>query len=176
MTISTTTNQLPAPPPRKSPVPRKLNQGTIDALSLAVSKGNYNVTACQLAGVSDKTLYEWLAQAEVDSIAGLDAESSLYVCLAESLKRAEAYAEAKLVDVVRESAEIKRDWLPAITFLERRHPDRWGRRERRQIDINETKTIRITHVEIAMTELGESPIIEGESRELPAQSAYAENG
>ena len=29
----------------ESPIPRKLNQGMIDALSLAIAKGNYAVTA-----------------------------------------------------------------------------------------------------------------------------------
>jgi len=66
----------------------------------------------------------------------------------ESLKKAEAQAEAELVRVVRETATKKKEWLPAITFLERRHPDRWGRRDKTTVDINENKNITITRVTV----------------------------
>jgi len=136
----------------------------IDALSLAISNGNYAVTACQLCDISNNQFYLWHQQAETDIQQGLTEEDSIYIKLYYSVKRAEAAAEDALVEVVREAGTVKREWLPAMTFLERRHPDRWGRRDRRDININETKTINITRVEIAMPR-GE--LIEGEARELP---------
>jgi len=133
----------------------------IDALSLAISNGNYAVTACQLCDIDKNSFYDWIKLGEEDIANNYD---SLYSSLVYSLKRAEAAAEDALVEVVREAGTVKREWLPAMTFLERRHPDRWGRRDRRDININETKTINITRVEIAMPR-GE--LIEGETRELP---------
>jgi len=156
---------------RKRPVPRKLNQGMIDALSTAIANGNYATTACQLAGISDKTLWEWMNYAVDDENNGYTEADSLYVKLSNALKKAESQAEADLVRVVREAGTVKREWLPAMTFLERRHPDRWGRRERRDVNI-ETKTINITRVEVNMP--NDSLIIEGEVRELEEGKDAAE--
>ena len=47
-----------------------------------------------------------------------------------SIQKAEAIAEDELASVVRSAALDKGEWLPAMTFLERRHPDRWGRGDR----------------------------------------------
>ena len=135
-----------------SPIPRKLNEGVITAISEAIAKGNYASTACHLVGVWQETLIRWLHQAETDEANGLTEEDSLYIRLRQSVKKAEAQAEARLVDVVRETAEVKREWLPAMTFLERRHPDRWGRKDRNQITIDEHKTVTITRVEVVKPE------------------------
>jgi len=129
--------------------PYKLNDGMIQALSLAISRGNYLVTSCQLCNISENQVYLWLKQAQEDYTTGLTADDSLFIRLYESLKRAEAKAEDLLVQVVRDSATVKKEWLPAITMLERRHPDRWGRRERHDINV-ETKTLNITRVEVVM--------------------------
>lgn len=115
---------------KKRPVPRKLNQGMITALSEAMAKGNYAVTACDLLGITYQSYWEWLKQAEEDQLAGMTVESSIYLRLAYALKTAEAKAEAELVNVVRNSAVQDKNWLAGMTFLERRHPDRWGRRDR----------------------------------------------
>ncbi len=151
----------------KRPIPRKLNPGMIQALSEVIAKGNYATVACQLCGISEDCFYSWLEQSREDQENGLTSENSLYLRLAESLKRAESQAEAELVNVVRESATVKKEWLPAMTFLERRHPDRWGRKDRTRVDINEKKSITITHVEVVLNQ-GDSqaPVVEGESREL----------
>lgn len=125
--------------------PLKINDSMIEKLSLAVSKGNYLSTACQLANIDNSTIFRWIKIAE-DDIAS--ERETIYTKLYYSLKRAEADAEQRLVEVVREAAEVKRDWLPAMTFLERRHPDRWGRKDRTQIDVTEHKQIVITEVEV----------------------------
>ena len=180
------TNQLTA---NKSPIPRKLNQGMIDALSLAIAKGNYAITACQLCGISEDCFYHWLVLAKTDASDGLTSDESPYVRLTESLKTAEAEAEAEMVARVRAAAnpgvkkkviktdsqgnvteeihETGGDWLAAATHLERRHPDRWGRKDRTRVDINEKKTVTITHVEVVLNQGADTPqVIEGESREL----------
>ncbi len=110
----------------------KLCDSLIIALSQAIAKGNYLVTACNLVGVTDETVRNWVNQAFTDEEAGLTAEDSLFIRLHLALKKAEAEAESKLVNVVRESAEVDRNWIAGMTFLERRHPDRWGRRDRIQ--------------------------------------------
>ncbi|KKK81804.1 hypothetical protein LCGC14_2809780, partial [marine sediment metagenome] len=59
----------------KRPIPRKLNPGMIQALSEAIAKGNYAVTACQLCDIDEKTLWNWLEQGTKDIDLGVD---SLY--------------------------------------------------------------------------------------------------
>lgn len=140
------------------PIPRKLNKGMITALSDVIRKGNYANVACQLCGISEVTLWNWLNQAEQDELAGRE---TIYLALLKSLKEAEAEAETEMVAVVRSKATESKEWLPAMVFLERRHPDRWGRRERKSIDITEHRQIEVTHVEV-IKDTGEQPIIEAE--------------
>ncbi len=163
-----------------------ISQEIVDALSSLIAAGNYNITACQIVGVSESTFYKWLDTGLKDIEAGID---SLYRELSESTKNAEAQAEAEMVARVRAAAspgvkkkviktdskgnvteeihETGGDWLAAATHLERRHPDRWGRKDRTRVDITERKSIVITHVEVVLNQGdSQSPVIEGESREL----------
>lgn len=150
-----------------TPVPRKLNDGMIIALSEAVAKGNYAVTASRLCGIDEHTLIRWVELGAIEFAKDEPDTEDIYLRLYSALKRAEAQAEAELVNVVRESATKKKEWLPAMTFLERRHPDRWGRKDRTRVDINERKAITITHVEVVLNQgEGVPQVIEGESREL----------
>ena len=151
----------------KRPIPRKLNDGMIQALSEVIAKGNYPSVACQLAGIDWHTLQKWIELGSQELAKDEPDTESLYSQLVTALKRAESQAEAELVNVVRESATVKKEWLPAMTFLERRHPDRWGRKDRTRVDINEKKSVTITHVEVVLNQGGsQAQVIEGESREL----------
>ena len=116
----------------KRPIPRKLDDTMIEALSTVIAEGNYYITACSICGISEPCFYGWLKIAEEDEQSGLTEDESRYIRLVKSLKKAEAEAEANFLSVVSEAATIKREWLPAMTFLERRHPDRWGRKDRIQ--------------------------------------------
>ena len=58
---------------------------------------------------------------------GEKAKSGIYREFYEALKRAEADAEVHAVAVVRKA--MTKGWRAAFQYLERRHPDRWRRRE-----------------------------------------------
>lgn len=150
----------------KSPIPRKLNQGMIDALSLAIAEGNYPTTACQLCGIDWHTLDRWVVLGFEESKRDEPDRENIYLRLYTAIKKAEAESESAMVTVVRKAATEKKEWLPAMTYLERRHPDRWGRKDRTRVDINERKAITITHVEVVLDRGDGKEIIEGESREL----------
>lgn len=152
--------------PTTSPVPRKLNQGMIDALSKAIAKGNYAVTACQLVGISEPAFYGWIGQGVKDEENGKTETESLYLSLVKSLKRADAKAETKMVDLIINTAVEKKDGYLGMTYLERRHPERWGRKDRARIDITEKRAITITHVEVVLNQGDGKQVIEGESREI----------
>ncbi len=113
----------------RSPIPRKLNDSMITALSEYVTKGNYAHHACYLCGIDESSLYLWLKQGEEDL--KLE-EETLYSRLFKSLKRARASAQAEMVEVARNSAKVKRDGYLAVTVLERTDPENWGRKDRIQ--------------------------------------------
>lgn len=94
---------------------------TVQQLLEAVEAGNYIETAAELAGLSKVTVYNWLKRAE--------ANETPYVALANALKRASARAEAAEVTKVRNAGNDPRFWAASMTYLERRHPERWARRQ-----------------------------------------------
>ncbi len=143
--------------------PLKLNQGMIDAICYVISRGNYTSVACKLCKIEESTFYDWIniAKKQMEQ----DTEEGLYITLYKSVKRAEAEAETLLVNTVREAAVDGKNWLAGMTFLERRHPDRWGRRDRQTIDITEHKTVTITEIEV-VKDYGQGQVVEGEAREL----------
>jgi hypothetical protein len=86
----------------------------------AVAAGNYLDTAAHLAGLHKDTVYTWLKRAEQDE--------EPFKTFADALKKAEASAEADAVRHVRQAGKLPQFWAAEMTFLERRHPERWGRR------------------------------------------------
>ena len=150
--------------------PSKLDNGIITALSNALSAGNYLLTACHLCHIAPQTLYTWLKVADSDRTLGADASLSIYIRLQDAINEASAFNENQLVGVIKSAAIDQKNWLPAITFLERRHPDRWGRKDRARIEIDEHKTVSITHVEYNLagndSQRLSSPVVDGERRML----------
>lgn len=73
--------------------------------------------------------------------------------------------------MIRETALDKREWLPAMTFLERRHPERWGRKDRLQVDQQKKVTVSVIvkhyDEELPAGDSAVGQIIEGEVKELP---------
>lgn len=151
----------------KQPIPRKLNSGMVKALAYVISKGNYAVVACQRCGIDESTYYNWIKQGDADTENRIE---SIYSRLTKSIKKASSEAEDLMVQRLRRAAlpgvikEVTKtdadggvstetvktggEWLAAATFLERRHPERWGRKDRSTLVIEETKQIVITTVEV----------------------------
>jgi hypothetical protein len=139
----------------------------IDALSDLIAKGNYYHDACAICEIAEPTLYQWINLADKDREQGLDETQSIYIRLTKSIQKARAQSRSEFVKVIRDAAVVKREWLPAITYLERTDPDHWGRKDRTQVDVTEHKEIKITHVEVIMTEAGAAgEVVAGEYKEL----------
>jgi transposase len=100
----------------------------------AIAAGNYHETACALAGVSTSSFYRWMQQGE-------KARAGIYREFWEAVKKAEAVAEAKRVKIIADAAE--ENWQAAAWYLERRYPDRWGRRKH-ELDIGGDLEIKVT--------------------------------
>ena len=132
-------------PQPKSPVPRKLDDAMITALSDLVSKGNYYHDACSICDISEPAFYDWIKLAQQDETAGLTEGESPYIRLVKSLQKARAQARAEFVAVVREAALVKREWIPAVTYLERTDPEHWGRKDRTRVDVVQKKVFEIVY-------------------------------
>ncbi len=96
------------------------NPETLTAFLQAVEDGNYLEIACELADISKETFRQWSQRAE----AGEEPHKALLA----AVKRAAARAEAAEVAKVRAAGKDPRFWAASMTYLERRHPDRWARR------------------------------------------------
>jgi transposase len=87
----------------------------------AVQDGNYIETACKLAEISKRTIYNWIERGRAGETAY---EAFLHV-----LEKAEARAEADAIRNVRQAGKLPQFWAAEMTYLERRHPEKWGRRQ-----------------------------------------------
>ncbi len=106
--------------------PTKLSDEVKDKLVDAISQGNYYEAACAYAGISYSTLREWINKGEEE---GAEKEFSDF---SEAIKKAEADAEVAMVKAWQK--HIPNNWQAIATFMERRYPDRWGRKDRSQVE------------------------------------------
>lgn len=93
---------------------------TVQQFLEAINDGNYVETAAELTGISKQTWYTWRKRGETGE--------QPFAALLDAVKRAEARSEASEVAKVRTAGNDPRFWAASMTYLERRHPDRWARR------------------------------------------------
>ncbi|MCH9647761.1 MAG: hypothetical protein K0U98_05950 [Deltaproteobacteria bacterium] len=93
----------------------------------AIRAGNYACVAAEYAGITEATFYGWLRR-------GREAGKGIYFEFLQSVKGAEREAEVRAVALVQKHMEG--NWTAAMTFLERKFPQRWGRRDRLSIDVD----------------------------------------
>jgi hypothetical protein len=98
----------------------KLTPELIEKMIPSIEAGNYVETVCQAHGVHRTTYYKWIKKGE-------KAKSGIYRYFFDTVKLAEARAEQKLIEEWRyklqESPSNYKD------FLERRYPERWGKKD-----------------------------------------------
>lgn len=92
----------------------------------ALERGNTLTHAAALNGVARETVYAWLAKGEKAT----DPEST-YRRFYEDVSRANALVADFAVGKIK--AAMPDDWRAAMTFLERRFPDEYSKRERHEV-------------------------------------------
>jgi transposase len=95
----------------------KLNEQIKSRFLQAINIGATYEDACQYAGVSFQTLMNWQKRREPE-----------FVEFFESVELAEGVASITWLAILEKHASIDPKW--AAWKLERRHPDRWGSRQR----------------------------------------------
>lgn len=99
--------------------PTKLTPDLQERIVQAIRAGNYAQVAAAYVGISHQTFYNWLRWGEEQG-------EGKYFEFFEAVHAAQASAEVRAVTHIQKA--MPDDWRAAATFLERRHPERWGRR------------------------------------------------
>lgn len=123
--------------------PNKLTKEIQDKIVHSIKSGNYIETAAVYSGVTKKTLYNWMKRAN-DELARVDQQPRAKIKKSEepfveflhAVEHALAFAEARDVNIIAKAAED--DWKASAWRLERKFPDRWGRKDKLDADLKHT--------------------------------------
>ena len=106
---------------RPTTLPPKVRERIVES----IRAGAYAEQAARAAGIAPSTYCDWLRRGE--------AGEPTFSEFSEALRAGEAEAEIAAVATIREAAQAG-DWRAAAHYLERRHPERWGRRGQPQVE------------------------------------------
>ncbi len=109
--------QPPAHPGRPSTL---LDAHKVKRFLAYLIDGNYRETACKASGLSTSTLHRLLKLAEAGNAGA--------IAFRDTLEKAEARAESATVRNVRKASRFPQFWAAGMTYLERKSPEKWGRR------------------------------------------------
>ena len=123
----------------RPPGPTKLTPEATEKIVNALRGGNYVEVAAAYAELDTTTLYDWLRKGRVDRKMGNPDTAHARFSLA--IEKAMADAETTLAALIYRAARgqegAQAQWQAAAWLLERKHPDKWGRRAR--LDIGGTE-------------------------------------
>jgi transposase len=108
--------------------PSKLTPELTKKLCDAIKAGNYYDTACQYVGIDYSTFRRWMNR-------GDKAKTGEFYDFCNAIKKAEAEAEYRMVALWQQ--QVADDWKASRDFLERRYPDKWGRKQEVKADIKQ---------------------------------------
>jgi len=140
------------------------NPDKVQVFLAAIADGNYRETALKLAGIAKQTYYNTLKRAEAG-----DEAAQAFV---DAVEKAEAFAESETVRNVRNASKQPQFWAAGMTWLERKSPEKWGRRQDDSSAPKVVVQIGLAAHEVHLVQIGEakpdfrpslSPAIEGES-------------
>jgi transposase-like protein len=122
-------------PRAKGGRPPKISKQVREDVVKAIKAGAYAEVAARSAGISETTYYRWMKQGDEEN-------SGQYREFREAVKKAEAEMEVLAGGLV--VAAFREDWKAAMTYLERKFPERWSRSERRVLTGEDGGPVRIT--------------------------------
>lgn len=132
----------------------------------AIANGNHISTSQKIAGFATQTLYDWKTYAKSGEVAA--------ILLIEAIEKAEALAEGEMVECVRNAAKRgPQFWAAGMTYLERRQPDKWGKRTDDNSAPKVVVQIGVQQGDVSVS-FGPSPPqhhLEGESQQIQAITA-----
>lgn len=115
--------------------PTKLTPEVQEKIVSAIRAGNYAQVAARYAGIGETTFYAWMKR-------GREAKRGKFAEFQKAVKKAESDAEVRCVALMHKHMET--NWTAAMTFLERKFPDRWARTNRITLDLNSLEILQDT--------------------------------
>lgn len=101
----------------------KFDSDTCHKIIQLLEQGNYRKTAAAVAGVDETTLLRWIKRGRESKSKGK------YYQFYQSVKKAEEKAKAYHLQQIRKASE-NGSWQASAWYLERKHPQEWGRQQR----------------------------------------------
>lgn len=138
--------------------PTKLTPQLQAKICDAIRVGCYIETAAAYCGISKDTFYNWLRK-------GARANSGIYKDFSDAVEKAIAEAEFRDVMIIANAAAT--DWKAAAWKLERKHPDRWGRKDKVSAEVEHSGEVKNTNKQ--EVHVKQEIIADPESRELVKQ-------
>lgn len=105
--------------------PSKLTPALQNEIVKLLSEGNFVETVCDYVGLHKDTFYEWQRRGE--RAWQVDIEPVNYVAFSDAVKKAIAEVEK---DTITDLRAGPLNWQAKAWWLERRHPDKWGNRQK----------------------------------------------
>lgn len=127
----------------------KLDDAVHRTLVEAVRTGLYRESAAKLVGVRRRTFQRWLeigaSESDLDLPDDQCKHEGRYRRLFEDVERAEAEFEKEMVEMVAAAArsQAPNTWQAAMTILERKMPDRYGKRDTTVLEAGEKPLVAI---------------------------------
>ena len=103
--------------------PPLLTSEMIEELCDMVIQGKSIAHSATLCGISESTIYRWLAMGRKPGA------EAIYVELVERMGEAVEMSEFEALQVIRKASSEPQHWRSAAWILERRHPEKYGKRE-----------------------------------------------
>jgi hypothetical protein len=124
--------------PKRVGRPTKITAEIQNEIVMAIRGGNYLETAASYVGLSQSTLRDWIRRGareherlERDQDARPIKSETPFLDFSVAVRKAQAASEVSDVAII--GAAARASWQAAAWRLERKYPDRWGRRESHEI-------------------------------------------
>ena len=111
----------------------KLTPSRYKRIVSALKTGNFVTVAAAYGGIGRTTFYRWMNRGQAEG-------RGRFYRFYKAVRRALAHAEVHAVGVIRRA--MATNWQAAMTWLERRHPQRWRRINRSEAGVDPRQLIR----------------------------------
>lgn len=119
-----------------------------DKIVEILEAGNYQKTAYESLGISERTYFNWLkrgeeAQERYDAGDKPNKTQEKFLQFYQSIKKAEQAAIQRNLQIIQDAA--KKNWQAAAWYLERKAHEQFGRKDKQEIEVPKVIPIKIVY-------------------------------
>lgn len=152
--------EFPKRPPSKPGAAKKLTPERKEKILELLRAGNYIETTAKACGLCSMSIHRWIRSGREISERieenkqdpkTLNKTDKWYLAFYYDVVQAQAEAETSLVATIKTAA--KDNWVAAMTMLERKHPEHWGRRDKIEYTGETKNTVAMDFKGLSLEEL-----------------------